>query len=98
MHKRYGMTWYLGNVKKYADQANEIGVISVSVEQEAISVLTKKGRGGWFSFRDVNSVEKLNGVLARHPFEEDIQKEILRFCRDGLMVGMHTEYPDYWCK
>ena len=98
MHKRYGITWYLGNVKKYADQANEIGLISVSVEQEEISVLTKEDYSVWFSFRDADSVEKLNEVLARHPAEEDIQKEFLRFCRDGLMVGMHTEYPDYWCK
>jgi hypothetical protein len=98
MYKRYGVMWYLGNVKKYADQANDIGLISVSVEQEEISVLTKEGYRVWFSFRDVNSAEKLNEVLARHPFEENIQKEFLRFCRDGLMVGMHTEYPDYWCK
>ncbi len=98
MHKRYGITWYLGNAKKYADQANEIGLISVSMEQEEISVLNKEGYRVRFSFRDVNSSEKLNEILARYTFEDDIQKEFLRFCRDGLMVGMHTEYSDYWCK
>ena len=39
--------------------------------------------------------EKINRRLERatEPKSREIFAEIRRFCRDGMMVGLHTEFP-----
>jgi hypothetical protein len=71
MHKRYGITWYLGNVKKYADQANEIGMIWLKAEgNEAVTNchgVKLRAADGKMRMTDVAAAEQMFRVIQSIP-------------------------------
>ena len=92
---RHGITWYLRNVRTYAEQANQTGLISVSVENAEVIITPPKGCRYGILFRDINTDEKLNRKIERISIEKDAEVELRKFCREGLMVG-HDKFPHYF--
>lgn len=93
---KHSMEQYLENVRLYADQANRTGLISVSVENAEIMVATPEGSYDGLLFQDINSDEKLNRKLERVSISKEAEAEVRKFCRDGLMVGIHDKFPRYF--
>ena len=94
--RKYSKKQYLENVRLYAEQANRTGLISVSVENAEIIVAPPHGFRYGILFRDINSDEKLNRKIERVSISKEAEAEVRKFCRNGLMVGMHEELPHYF--
>ncbi len=93
---RHGITWYLRNVRTYAEQTNQTGLIFVSVENAEVIITPPEGCRYNIFFRDINTDEKLNRKIERISIEKDAEAELRKFCYEGLMVGMHDKFPHYF--
>lgn len=93
---RHGITWYLRNVRTYAEQTNQTGLIFVSVENAEVIITPPKGCRYGILFRDINTDEKLNRKIERISIGKDAEAELRKFCYEGLMVGMHDKFPHYF--
>lgn len=92
---KHDAEWYFENVRKYANSITKPKVLEIFADKSELWYATKNGGGDTIQFRDLTSDENINRRLERatEPKSREIFAEIRRFCRDGMMVGLHTEFP-----